>query len=79
MLSNTKRNPIGLTKREEEILQLIADEYTSKEIAKKLFICKDTVLSHRKKLLYKFNAKNTAGLIVKSIEQNLLNLNSKPV
>ncbi len=60
------------TKREREVLQLIADELTSKEIAKQLFISADTVLTHRKNLLSKLNAKNTAGLMRKAYERRLL-------
>ena len=52
-----------ITKRESEILKLIADGLTNQEIAEKLFISTFTVDSHRKNLLLKFNAKNTATLI----------------
>lgn len=52
-----------ITKRESEILKLIADGLTNPEIAEKLFISSFTVDSHRKNLLLKFNAKNTATLI----------------
>lgn len=54
---------IHLTEREKEILQLIAGEYTNQEIADRLFISTNTVFTHRKNLLKKFNARNTAGLI----------------
>jgi DNA-binding NarL/FixJ family response regulator len=52
-----------ITKRESEILKLIADGLTNQEIADQLFISTFTVDSHRKNLLLKFNAKNTATLI----------------
>jgi DNA-binding NarL/FixJ family response regulator len=52
-----------ITKRESEILKLISDGLTNHEIADKLFISTFTVDSHRKNLLLKFNAKNTATLI----------------
>ena len=61
-----------ITKREKEILNLIAFEFNTKEIASKLSISEETVKSHRKNLMMKIQAKNTAGLIFKSIEQNLL-------
>lgn len=61
-----------LTKREKEILQLIIDEYTTDEIASKLFISSTTVISHRKNLLRKLNSKNVAGLVKKAFEFGLL-------
>lgn len=51
-----------LTKREMEVLQLIAQEFTSEEIAQKLFIAKSTVDTHRKNLIHKLNVKNAVGL-----------------
>lgn len=61
-----------ITRREKEILQLIVEEYTTDEIAEKLFIGKTTVISHRKSLLRKLNAKNTAGLVKTAFEFGLL-------
>lgn len=51
------------TKREKEVLQLIAKGLTTNEIAEKLFISHLTVISHRKSLLDKTTAKNTAQLV----------------
>jgi len=56
-----KKPPI--TRREKEVLQLIAQGYTNIEIAEQLFISTATVNTHRKSLLEKFEAKNTAILI----------------
>lgn len=53
----------GLTKRELEILKMIALEMTNDEIATTLFISKRTVDTHRQNVLNKLNVKNTAGLI----------------
>lgn len=61
-----------LTRRELEILKLIVDEHTTDQIAEKLFIGKTTVISHRKSLLRKLNAKNTAGLVRAAFEFGLL-------
>lgn len=52
-----------ITRREKEVLLLIADGLTNIEIAEKLFISTATVETHRKNLLLKFEAKNTASLI----------------
>jgi len=62
-----------LTRREEEVLQLIVDEYTTKKIAEKLFIAATTVISHRKSLLRKLNATNVVGLVKAVYEFGLLN------
>lgn len=52
-----------ITRREKEVLLLIADGMTNSEIAVKLFISTTTVDTHRKNLLAKFEAKNTAVLV----------------
>lgn len=62
-----------ITRREKEVLQLIADGLTNAEIAEKLFISIPTVNTHRKSLIEKFDAKNTATLIGKAIKGGLIN------
>lgn len=52
-----------LSEREKEVLSLIVKEYTSEEIAQKLFISKKTVDNHRQHLLEKTNTKSTVGLV----------------
>jgi len=52
-----------LSKREKEILFLILKGLTSREISERLFICLDTVKSHRKKILEKTGSRNTASLV----------------
>ena len=62
-----------LTEREIEVLKLIADEYSNSEIAEKLFISVRTVDTHRRNLLDKLGAKNTAGLVKYAIQTGLMN------
>jgi DNA-binding NarL/FixJ family response regulator len=62
----------ALTKREREILLLIAEGLTNSQIAEKLFISVDTVDSHRKNLHTKLKVSNTATLIRSAIEYHLL-------
>lgn len=64
-----------ISKREEEVLALIADEKTTHEIADKLFISRTTVETHRKNLFIKLNARNAAGLIRRAYEEGILQLN----
>jgi DNA-binding NarL/FixJ family response regulator len=61
-----------LTKREMEVLTLICSELTNSEIAVQLHISDRTVESHRKSLLEKLNAKNTAGLVIKAMKANVI-------
>ena len=63
-----------ITKRESEILKLIADGLTNSEIADQLFISTFTVDSHRKNLLLKFNAKNTATLIKTVVSKGIIDV-----
>lgn len=60
-----------LTKREKEILSLIAQEKTTSEIAELLFISTHTVDTHRKNLLAKLGVKNAAGLVKFAIEYGI--------
>jgi len=80
-MSQTTLTPIGeLTalpsKRETQILKLIAFEFTSREIADQLHISTETVQSHRKNLMKKCKVKNVAGLIRKAFEMQILNVNN---
>jgi|WetSurMetagenome_2_1015567.scaffolds.fasta_scaffold30564_2 DNA-binding NarL/FixJ family response regulator len=61
-----------ITRRESEILKLIADGFTNQEIAERLFISTTTVDSHRKNLLLKFDAKNSAMLIKAAISKGII-------
>jgi len=61
-----------ITRREKEVLMLIAKGLTNKEIADKLFISTTTVDTHRKNLLAKFQVKNTASLISLATQNELL-------
>jgi DNA-binding NarL/FixJ family response regulator len=61
-----------ITPREREFLQMIADGFTNHEISEKMFISQLTVDSHRKNLLLKLDAKNTAALIKKGIEKGII-------
>jgi len=54
-----------ITPKEREVLQLIANGLSSKEIARHLSISFYTVQTHRKNMLAKVGAKNTAELVVK--------------
>lgn len=61
-----------LSRREKEVLGLIAEGYTNPQIAEKLFVSPFTVDSHRKNLIAKLNVKNTAMLIRFAVENKLI-------
>jgi DNA-binding NarL/FixJ family response regulator len=63
---------LQLTKREIEVIKLIAEGLTSQEIADKLFISPRTVDTHRRNLLQKLNVKNTAELIKFAIKHHIV-------
>ncbi len=63
---------IDLTPREIEILKLISMEYTSNEIAEKLFISPLTVETHRKHLLKKTNSRSVVGLVKYAINYHII-------
>jgi DNA-binding NarL/FixJ family response regulator len=69
---NVSQHKSGLSKRELEVLELIAHEKTNDEIAGILFIAKRTVDTHRQNLLKKLQVKNTAGLIKAAYDFKLL-------
>jgi DNA-binding NarL/FixJ family response regulator len=61
-----------LTVREKEILNLIIQEFTTEEIAAKIFVSAKTVESHRSNLIQKLGVKNSAGLVRVAFEKGLV-------
>jgi len=61
-----------VTEREREILRSMSLGNTSLEIATSLFISEHTVISHRKNLMSKLDARNSAHLIMKGVKMGLL-------
>ncbi|MGQ9863807.1 MAG: response regulator [Bacteroidia bacterium] len=63
---------VQLTPREMDILRLVAKEYTNQQIAQALGISPRTVHTHRRSLIQKLGAKNSAGLVRYAITHNLI-------
>ncbi len=61
-----------ITRREKEVLTLIAEGLTNHEIAEKIFVSTTTVDTHRKNLLAKFDTRNTASLIRMASQMKLI-------
>ncbi len=63
-----------LTARELEILNLLSQEFSTKEIAQNLNLSCSTIESHRRNLLIKMQVRNVAGLIRRSFEVGILSV-----
>ncbi len=61
-----------LSDRETEVLKLLCQEYTSKEIAEKLFISYRTVEGHRRSMQEKTGARNIVGLVLYAVERGIV-------
>ncbi|GAB3026330.1 response regulator [Spirosoma pulveris] len=67
-----KPQKITISKRELDVLKLIAQEYSGTQIAEKLFISPTTVETHRKHLMQKLGVQTTIGLVKYAIKFNLV-------
>jgi DNA-binding NarL/FixJ family response regulator len=72
--SKNKRLKIRLSDREKQVLKLICMGYSNQDIAKELDLSSHTIDTHRKKLIQKMGAKNTASMIAISISEGLVDL-----
>lgn len=66
------KDPVKLSSREVEILELISQGLTNNEIADKIFLSVHTVATHRKNLMKKFNAKNNVDLVICAIKEHFI-------
>jgi DNA-binding NarL/FixJ family response regulator len=76
-LNGTVKNQDGilassLTERELQVLKLIAQQNSTREIAEELFISSNTVETHRKNLIKKLNVKNVVGLALYAAKNDLV-------
>lgn len=65
---------VVVSKREVEVLQLISQGLTVKEIANALYLSTHTIISHKKNLIDKFDARNSIDLIVRAIKMNVIHI-----
>jgi DNA-binding NarL/FixJ family response regulator len=68
----SSKDSLYLTPREVELLRLVVEGYTNKEIASKLFLGVETVNSYRKNLLLKLGVKNTASMVKLALTEKLI-------
>ena len=69
-----KKDPNGLTPKEKQILQLIAEGYSSKEIAKDFSLSLNTVHVHRNNIMRKLNIHKQAELVRYAIKEGIAHL-----
>lgn len=63
---------VSLSEREIEIIKLISDGSTNKEIADQLCLSTHTVNTHRKNIMNKLGIKNTAGIVIYAVKENII-------
>lgn len=73
-INKTSANNPELTNRELETLRWLCNGYTTSEIAKKLNLSPRTIESHRAKLLYKTDTKNTVNLVTHAIKNKIITI-----
>ena len=73
-LAKSELPPDPLTPREREVLQLVAEGKTTKEVAKLLGISVKTAESHRTRILKKLDTPNTAGIVRYAIRRGLIQI-----
>lgn len=74
--TSSKKLPNDLTKREHEILGLVASGKSNKELAETLFISIKTVETHKTHILEKLGLKNTTELVKYAIKHNIISIDS---
>jgi len=67
----------AITPTEKKILELIADGFSTHDVATALAISKYTVLSHRRSLLGKFGVKNSVQLVTRAIQNKVISVNDR--
>lgn len=66
---------LNISEREIEIIRMIAEGYSNKEIADKLFLSTHTVNTHRKNIMNKLGVNNTAGIVLFAVKENIISPN----
>ena len=69
-----KTNRVEFSEREIEIVTLICKEHSNKEIGDKLFLSSRTVEGHRQRIMEKMDVKNSIGLVIYALKNNLVKL-----
>ena len=68
-------DPIHLSGRETEVLELIAEGLTNTQVADKLFLSTHTITTHRKNIMSKLGVNNTAAMVMYAVKTGLVSPN----
>ncbi len=74
-ISTSSCEGLNISEREMEIIKLVAEGHSNKEIADKLFLSTHTITTHRKNIMNKLGVNNTAGLVLFAVRENLISPN----
>jgi DNA-binding NarL/FixJ family response regulator len=74
-MANVSCEGVNVTDREAEIIRLVAEGYSNKQIAEMLFLSTHTVTTHRKNIMNKLGINNTAGLVLYAVRENIITPN----
>ena len=66
---------VSLSKRELEVIQLIAEGLTNPQISERLFVSTHTVTTHRRNILQKLGVNNTAAVVMYAVQSGLVSPN----
>ena len=66
---------VSLSKRELEVIRLIAEGFTNPQISEKLFVSPHTITTHRRNILQKLGANNTASVVMYAVQAGLVSPN----
>ena len=70
--TSAPKSEYGLTQREKEILQLLVEGLTMRQIAEKLFVSYHTIDTHQKNIYVKLHVHSRSGAVAKALKENLL-------
>lgn len=73
--SNASCEGLNISEREVEIIKLIAEGYSNKQVADLLFLSTHTVNTHRKNIMNKLGVNNTAGIVIFAVKEHIISPN----
>jgi len=72
LAQSKEKEEVSLSDREIEVIKLISDGLTNKQIADQIFLSTHTVNTHRKNIMHKLGIKNTAGIVIYAVKEKIV-------